>query len=197
YDEAARVLEEAIDVAFSAGLDNTAQWALADLGVCRLHQGDPAAAEELFARAAFVSEHVGDNAGLVLATYGNALLAQVRGDWDAARAGFTQARTGFLSLATPVPEALAVAGVARCDEAEGLLDAAREGYQEAAAMGERSGEPGVLASAYEGLGRVAALQGDWETAEKHFAEAAETRDRGTRPAPPHEARDLEAVLVRR
>ncbi|HET7736873.1 MAG TPA: BTAD domain-containing putative transcriptional regulator, partial [Nocardioidaceae bacterium] len=47
YDEAARVLEEAIDVAFSAGLDNTAQWALADLGVCRLHQGDPAAAEEL------------------------------------------------------------------------------------------------------------------------------------------------------
>ena len=51
YEEGARVLEEAIDVATSAGLYNTVQWALADLGVAQLHLGNMEMSRDLFDRA--------------------------------------------------------------------------------------------------------------------------------------------------
>lgn len=128
----------------------------------------------------------------MLAAYGQGLLAQVRGDWPAARARYVAARTGFAGLGTPVPEGLCVLGVARCDEGEGRLDAARDGYREASAIAVSVGEPGLSASAEEGLGRVAALQGELHDAETHFAAVEGIRHRGARPAPPHEARDLAA-----
>ena len=79
YDEAARVLEEAIDVARGAGLWNTAQWALADLAIEKVHLGDHDAARRLFDEAAAASREVGDGAGEVLAGYGYGLLAHVEG----------------------------------------------------------------------------------------------------------------------
>ena len=54
-EEGAHVLEEAIDVAASAGLWNTVQWAHADPAVAKVHVGDPATARDLFDRAAGVA----------------------------------------------------------------------------------------------------------------------------------------------
>src|SRR3954462_6174663 len=80
-EEGARVLEEAIDVAASAGLWNTVQWAYADLAIEKGHVGDLVTARALFDRAVDASQEVGDGAGEVLATYGYGLLAEVDREW--------------------------------------------------------------------------------------------------------------------
>ena len=193
YEEAARVLEEAIDVAASAGLYNTVQWALADLGVAQLHMGHVDSARELFDRASAASEHIGDGAGTILAGYGYGLLAQVRGDWVEARERFKAALLGFGTLGTPVPEGLALAGLARCDEAEGDARSAQERYEQVLTVGRRAGEPALTATALEGLGRLAAETGDWAGADELLEQGAELRKRAARPAPPHERHDVEAV----
>ena len=195
YEEGSRVLEEAIDVAAGAGLYNTVQWALADLGVAQLHLGNTETARELFDRAGAASEHVGDGAGEVLAGYGYGLLAQVAGDWGEARRRFTAAELGFGTLGTPVPEGLAVAGLARCDEAAGELSSARDRYADVLAIGRRVGEPGLISTALEGLGRFAAEGGDVAEAHRLLSEASALRRSSARPAPPHEHRDLEAATA--
>ena len=119
YDEGAVVLEEAIDVAAEAGLHNTVQWALADLGVTLLHLDAIDQARDAFDRAVAASDFVGDGAGAFLAAYGYGLLAQSEREWAEARDRFSTALEGFLVLGTPVPQGLAIAGLARCDEAAG------------------------------------------------------------------------------
>jgi tetratricopeptide (TPR) repeat protein len=192
FEEAARALEEAIDVSRAAGLWNTAQWALADLAVEKVHIGELNAARRLFDEAAAASREVGDGAGEVLAGYGYGLLAHVNQSWDEARRHYETAVDGFRGLGTPVPQGVALAGLARCDEADGDITAAGARYAEALDLGRRVGEPGVTASALEGLARVARTSGDLHTAAERLAEAAEVRKRFHRPAPPHERRDLEA-----
>ena len=125
YEEGARVLEEAIDVATSAGLYNTVQWALADLGVAQLHLGNMDLSRDLFDRASAASEYIGDGAGAVLAGYGYGLLAQVRGDWGEARERFAAAHEGFGTLARRFPRDSHSPALARCDEAEGDLPCPR------------------------------------------------------------------------
>jgi tetratricopeptide (TPR) repeat protein len=193
YEESARVLEEAIDVAASAGIYNTVQWALADLAVAQVNLGNREAASDLFARAAAASRQVGDGAGEVLATYGRALLGQLDGDWRTARRCYVDAMSGFKGLATPVPEGLCLAGVARCDEADGDPDAAREGYQRALDVGRHVGEPGLVATALEGLARVAVVSGAAADAQRLVREAAAVRQAGARPAPPHERHDMDQM----
>ena len=94
-EEGAHDLEEAIDVAASAGLYNTVQWALADLALVHLNLGRRDVARDLFDRADAASEHVGDGAGTVLAHYGHGLLALQDGDVDEAERRFALARDGF------------------------------------------------------------------------------------------------------
>ena len=84
-EEGARVLEEAIDVAASAGLWNTVQWAYADLAIEKVYVGELTTARDLFDRGAKASQEVGDGAGEVLADYGYGLLAEVDREWLAAR----------------------------------------------------------------------------------------------------------------
>jgi predicted ATPase/DNA-binding SARP family transcriptional activator len=195
YPEAARTLEEAIDVATSAGLYNTVQWALGDLGVTHLHQGHRDQASDMFSRASAASEHIGDGAGTVLATYGHALMAQTTGDWPAARRQFATARDGFQTLGTPVPQGLSLVGLARCDEADGNLDTARDGYQHVLDLSHQVGEPSLTATALEGLGRIAWANGEVDEARAFLAQAAEVRQSRSRPAPPHERRDLATLAT--
>ena len=192
YEEGSRVLEEAIDVAASAGLYNTVQWALADLGVAQLHLGNTDAARDLFGRAAAASEAVGDGAGEVLAGYGHGLLARVDEDWDEARRRFETALTGFGTLGTPVMQGAALAGLARCDEAAGDLDLAGRRFTEVLDIARTVGEPGLVATALEGLARIAAAGGDRDATQRLLAEAGAVRSSASRPAPPYERRDLEA-----
>jgi tetratricopeptide (TPR) repeat protein len=195
FDDSARALEEAIDVARAAGLWNTVQWALADLAIERVHLGDLDAARRLFDEAATASVEVGDGAGEVLAEYGYGLLAHVDQDWTAARGRYATAVEGFVDLGTPVMEGAARNGLARCDEADGDAEAATAGYEFALAVGRRLGEPGVTAAALEGLARVADARGDRSEARRQLQEAIEVRTRSHRPAPPHERRDVDALLV--
>jgi tetratricopeptide (TPR) repeat protein len=195
YEEGSRVLEEAIDVAAGAGLYNTVQWALADLGIAQLHLGDEDAARGLFDRAIAASEHVGDGAGAVLACYGHGLLAQVGQEWDVARGRYTESYAGFVALGTPVPQGLALAGLARCDEVAGDVTAAHQRYDELLTLSRRVGEPGLTSTALEGLCRLAAGRGDRALASTLLAEATQLRTTSSRPAPPHEQRDLAATLV--
>ncbi|WP_344301805.1 BTAD domain-containing putative transcriptional regulator [Nocardioides bigeumensis] len=192
YDEGSRVLEEAIDVAASAGLYNTVQWALADLAIAQLHLGDEAAARDLFDRASAASEHIGDGAGTVLAHYGHGLLAQVREDWREAQRLFEQALSGFEQLSTPVPQGLALAGLARCDEALGDTISSRARYEVVLDQGGRVGEPALIATALEGLARLAHAAGDDQVADL-VARAQAVRRQFVRPAPPHERRDMERL----
>jgi tetratricopeptide (TPR) repeat protein len=193
YTEAAPVLLEAIAVAQEAGLFNTVQWALADLAVLRTFQGRYDDAAELFARAADASMHVGDGAGEVLATYGNALLAQLSGDWESARSGYVIAIEGFRSLETPVPEGHAHSGLARCYEIAGEDDLAESEFQQTLQLGTVLGEPGLSASALEGLARIARRRGQTARAAARAAQAADIRARFARPAPPHERQDAIAA----
>jgi predicted ATPase/DNA-binding SARP family transcriptional activator len=193
YEEGARVLEEAIDVATSAGLYNTVQWALADLGIAQLHMGNADLSRELFDRASAASEYIGDGAGTILAGYGYGLLAQVGGDWGEARQRFVAAHEGFETLGTPVPAGLAMAGLARCDEAAGDSVLATERYEQVLAAGRAVGEPGLIATALEGLARLAAAKNEAAEVKRLLGEAALVRKRSSRPAPPHELRDLQGL----
>ena len=190
FADAAPALEEAIDVARGAGLWNTAQWALADLAIEKVHLGDHDTARQLFDEAAAASREIGDGAGEVLAGYGYGLLAHVAGDWAGARQHYAVAVDAFLDLGTPVYEGIVLAGLGRCDEADGDTDAAQARYQDALEVGRRLGEPSVTASALEGLARLASAGGDPATATARFVEAAGIRERFHRPAPPHERADL-------
>ena len=192
FGEAAPVLEEAIDVARGAGLWNTAQWALADLAIEKVHLGDHDTARRLFDEAAAASREIGDGAGEVLAGYGYGLLAHVEGDWDEARRHYAIAVDAFINLGTPVYEGIVLTGLGRCDEADGDTDAAQASDQEALELGRRLGEPSVTASAMEGLARLAFAAGDRASAAARFGEAAGIRERFHRPAPPHEQADLGA-----
>ena len=183
----AHVLEEAIDVAASAGPWNTVQWAHADLAVAKVHVGDLATARDLFDRAAQASREVGDGAGEALATYGCGLLAEVEGDWSAAGPRYAEAVAGFERLGTPVWVGIARAGLGRC--AEALADpGAGDHFAAALTVGRELGEPSVTAAALEGLGRLARAQGRPEEGDRLAGEAAEVRERFVRPMPPHERR---------
>ncbi len=193
YEESARVLEEAIDVAAEAGLYNTVQWALADLGVTQLHLGERTAARDAFDRASAASEQVGDGAGAILAGYGYGLLAHTEGAWLEARRRYAEALEGFALLGTPVPQGLAEAGLARCDEAEHDRATATERYEEVLRTGRRMGEPSLIALGLEGLARLAADGGDDAAAHELAGEASRVREASRRPAPPHERRDMEGL----
>ena len=189
-EEGARVLEEAIDVAASAGLWNTVQWAYADLAIEKVYVGDLATARDLFDRAANASREVGDGAGEVLATYGYGLLAEVDGDWPDGTSGTTKRRSSASSgsarrcgPASPWPGR----GVAPRRSASSPPPVAC--YESALAVGRELGEPSVTAASLEGLGRLARARGQHEDGDRMAREAAEIRERFARPAPPHERRE--------
>lgn len=194
YEDGSQVLREAIDVAGGAGLFNTVQWALADLGVARIHLGDRDGALDAFARAAAASEQVGDGAGVVLAAYGHGLLAWNEGRLDDARPLFEEAVEGFARLGTPVPQGLAIVGLARCDEDDGELGLAAERLESALALGRSTGEGALVAASLEGLARVAARRGGGAEMRRLVDEAAGVRLTTGRPATPLERRDLLAVV---
>lgn len=188
-EEGARILEEAIDVAASAGLWNTVQWAYADLAIEKVHVSDLRAARDLFDRAATASQKVGDGAGEVLAAYGYGLLGEVGADWVEADRRYEEAVVGFERLGTPVWVGIALAGRGRCAEALGDLAGAGEHFENALTVGRSLGEPSVTAASLEGLGRLAHGQGRRADGDRMSREAAEIRHRFARPVPPHERRE--------
>jgi tetratricopeptide (TPR) repeat protein len=181
-DEGAHDLEEAIDVAASAGLFNTVQWALADLALVQLNLGRSEVARDLFNRADASSKHVGDGAGTVLSDYGHGLLSLQDGDIDEAERRIRLARDGFAALGTPVWEGWAVVTEGRCVEVRGDVPSARDLYENAHGLGVRAGEPGLTASALEGLARTWAAD-DAQRANTLEREAADVRGRLGRPRP--------------
>jgi tetratricopeptide (TPR) repeat protein len=195
YAEAVPILEQAIAVSSSAGVFNTAQWALSDLGVALLAMGERAAATEAFDRAAVASEDVGDAAGVILAGLGRALIAQIDGDAAAARPLFEEAVRGLTRLGTPLWGGHALAGVAWCDWREGLLDDARQRYTQVHAAGTQYGEPTLVATGLEGLARAAAASGLADEAQARLIEAAEVRRAAARPAPPHEQLEIDELTA--
>jgi predicted ATPase/DNA-binding SARP family transcriptional activator len=181
-EEGAHELEEAIDVAGSAGLYNTVQWALADLALAHLNLGRRDVARDLFDRADAASEHIGDGAGTILAHYGHGLLALQDGDLDAAERRLMLARDGFSVLRTPVWEGWAILTLARCRELGGGPLTARELHEAALRLGRQAGEPGLTASALEGLARTWAPE-EADRAAALEVEASDVRERLGRPRP--------------
>lgn len=192
YADAIPILEDAIEVAAAAGLHNTVQWALGDLGIALIHIGDLDGAALTFQRAAAASDAIGDGAGKVLEAYGRGLLAQVATRWEQARELFIEAHRGFIALGTPVPAAYALAGRARCDEDAGALQDAAEAYREVLDIGTTVAEPGLRAFALEGLGRLAMLADPVAGAEL-LEQARTVRQEGARPVWPHERAERSAV----
>jgi predicted ATPase/DNA-binding SARP family transcriptional activator/tetratricopeptide (TPR) repeat protein len=181
-DEGARDLEEAIDVAASAGLFNTVQWATADLALVQLNLGRREVARDLFNRADAASKHVGDGAGTVLAHYGHGLLALQDGDIEQAQKRFRLAHDGFAALKTPVWEGWTLVTQGRCVELRGDIPAARDHYETARGLGITAGEPGLTASSLEGLARTW-IDESPERSETLEREAHDLRERLGRPRP--------------
>jgi predicted ATPase len=181
-EEGAHDLEEAIDVAASAGLYNTVQWALADLALAHLNLGRRDVASHLFDRADAASEHIGDGAGTILAHYGHGLLALQDGDLEEAERRLLLAKDGFSVLKTPVWEGWALVTLARCRELRDGPLTARDAYEAALRLGRQAGEPGLTASALEGLARSWAPE-EPERATALEVEASDVRERLGRPRP--------------
>src|SRR4051812_745793 len=160
HDEAVGVYQEAIEVAAAAGVHNTVQWAQADLGRTFLALGRVDEAAESFSQAGTVRDGAGDDAGHTLATYGAAVVAQRRGEHDAARPLFEDAYRGFDELGVPQATGLALLGLGGCDEAVGHTAAAHVTYQRLLQLGESAGEVTLVASGLEGLARVAIAESD-------------------------------------
>ena len=194
YAEAVPVLEQAIEVSSSAGVYNTVQWALADLGAALLALGERPAAGAAFDRAAVASDEVGDAAGVVLAGLGRAQMAQHLGDAVGARPLFEAAVRGLTRLGTPLWGGHALAGVAWCDWRDALFDEAAERYRSVQAAGDRHGEPTLLAAGLEGLARVAVSTGQRDEAQLLVKEAAGIRQATARPPLPHEQQELDDLF---
>ena len=185
--DAVPVLQEAIDVASAAGVYNTAQWATADLGLALLGLGRVEEAADYFDRAGTARDEVGDDAGTILRTYGQAVLASTRGDHAAARTLFVHAHDGFQRLGVVAPTGLALAGIAAADEHLGNTGATLDGYQRLLRHAESSGEMGLMAAALEGLARAALITREPARAAELLARAAAIRATYDRPATPTEA----------
>ena len=197
YAEAVPVLEQAIEVSISAGVHNTAQWALSDLAAALLALGEREAADAALDRAVAASQEVGDAAGVVLAGLGRATAAQIDRDATTARPLFEEAVAGLTRLQTPLWKGHALAGVAWCDWFDGRLDDAAERYANVHAAGEQHGEPTLLATGLEGLARVAIARGGGDAAMAFLRQAAEVRQDAHRPAPPHEQAELAEIQGQR
>jgi predicted ATPase/DNA-binding SARP family transcriptional activator len=196
--EAVPVLREAIEVAARAGVYNTVQWATADLGLALLALGRVEEASQCFARAGSVPDQVGDDAGKVLAIYGNAVVAQRAGERVAARALFERAYTGFDRLGVRLATGLALAGIAGCDEQAGDLAAARNAYEKLLTLGQSWAEAGLIVGGLEGLARSNLAHADPVGAAELLARAAWLRDAYDRPAtaPERAAADRVAAQAR-
>lgn len=184
YADSVAVLEEAIEVAVAAGMINTAQWAMGDLGMALLYLGDNDAAEACFTQARTVAAEIGDAAGEVLANYGQAVRARMRGDADAARPLYAHALDGFRTLDTPVYAAHAEAGLAWCDVEEKRSGSAEERYTELRRRAELLSEPVLTAIALEGLARIEVGEGRRDSAAALLTEAEAARAASGRPAAP-------------
>jgi predicted ATPase/DNA-binding SARP family transcriptional activator len=182
HAEAVPVLEEAIDVAGRAGVHNTVQWATADMGLALLSMGRVQEASACFARVGSVSDQVGDDVGTVLAAYGDAVLAQRRGDYATARPKFDYAYRAFERLGVRLATGLALAGLAACDERAGDLSAARVGYTALVELGQSAGEVGLIATGLEALARTAVIEADPERAAELLARASGLRRTYDQPA---------------
>jgi tetratricopeptide (TPR) repeat protein len=193
--DAVPVLQEAIDVASAAGVYNTAQWATADLGLALLALGRVDEAAAYFTRAGTARDEVGDDAGSILHTYGQAVLSATRGDHPAARALFVRAHDGFQRLGVAAPTGLALAGIAAADEHLGDTGAAQDGYQRLLEHAETSGEMGLTAAALEGLARAALTNREPARAAELLARAAAVRDTYDRPATPIDAEAITATAA--
>src|SRR4051812_29513078 len=190
HAEAVPVLEEAIAVAVRAGVYNTAQWATADLGLAHLALGQLDAASACFSRTGATPQQSGDEAGIALATYGEAVLSQERGEPERARELFTAAHEAFDRMGVALATGLALAGLARCDEALEDWPAAADRYQQLTAFGHERGEYGLMASGLEGLARAALRDGDPTRAARLLSQAAWLRRTQDRPGTPQEAQDV-------
>ncbi|MGQ0632705.1 MAG: ATP-binding protein [Sporichthyaceae bacterium] len=193
HAESVAVLEEAIDVALSAELYNTAQWALGDLGIALLYLNDYDEAELCFARAEAASAEIGDAAGAMLASYGRGARARIAGDPEGARPLFARAADGFRRLGTPGHAALAEAGLAWCDLAQSRVASAEDRYRDVHLVGESLGDAVLVALALEGTARIAAVRGERARAEAALAQAGQLRSAHGRPAAPHDRTELANV----
>ena len=189
-EEGARILEEAIDVAASAGLWNTVQWAYADLAIEKVYVGDLGRPRATCSTAPRTPPR---RSATVQVRCWPPTATDCSPRWTGTGrtpGGATKRRSSASSgSARPCGSAFALAGQGRCAEALGDLAAAGGLYEKALAVGRKLGEPSVTAASLEGLGRLARAAGQHEDGDRMSREAAEIRERFARPAPPHERRE--------
>ncbi len=196
--EAVPVLQEAIAVASDAGVHNTAQWALADLGIALLALGRLEEATDCFVRAGATADTATDEAGGALATYGQAILAQTHGDYSTAGPLFARAKNGFAKMGVRLAMGRAMSGLADCDYRTGDTNTSAQEYAEIVELGESSGESGLIAAGLEGSARRATVTGNPRDGARMLGRAGKVRaTHGRPPTQPELAVALEAEKVAR
>jgi tetratricopeptide (TPR) repeat protein len=196
-DVALQTYEAALVEGRQAGMVNTIQYLLANMGHIALLLGDPDRAERLFAEAAVAARELGAE-GSPLAALGEGMLARYRGDPTAAHHHFSAA-LGMLAA----PEvrdwaAAATSGLGFVAESAGDLAAVERLHRQAVQLATSAGHVGAAARAVamEGLACVAAARGDGQTAAALLGTAARWRVEAHRPATPLEQHDIDRAADR-
>jgi predicted ATPase/DNA-binding SARP family transcriptional activator len=196
-DSALRTYEAALVEGRQAGMANTIQYLLANMGHIALLLGDADRAGNLFAEAAEAARELGAE-GSPLAVLGEGLLGRHRSDLPGAEHHFTAA-IGMLTA----PEvrdwaAAATSGLGFVAESTGDLAAAERRHRQALQLATDAGHVGAAARAVamEGLACVAAARGDGQTAATLLGTAARWRAETHRPATPLEQHDIERAADR-
>ena len=164
-------------------------------GYCPAGTGRVDEAAEYFTRADAAGDQVGADAGSILRTYGQAIMASDRGQYAAALALFVQAHDGFQRLEVAFPTGLALAGSLPPTNIS-VTPAAQDGYQRLLRHAESSGEMGLTASALEGLAPVALADREPAPAPELLARAAAVRDTYDRQFPECDIARTSGCVVR-
>ena len=131
------------------------------------------------------NQTTGHEAGAALATYGQAVLAQTRGDYSKAAPLFAKSKDGFAKMGVRLATGRALSGLADCHYRSGDTNMAACEYAEIVELGESSGESGLVAAGLEGLARQAAGGNPREGA-RLLGRAATLRATQARPPTPPE-----------
>ncbi|MET9669373.1 BTAD domain-containing putative transcriptional regulator [Streptomyces sp. NPDC006475] len=192
--EAAKVYEGALAEGRKAGLANTVQYALANLGHVALALGDLPRAERRFEQSHAVARELGAD-GNPMAALGQAHLARQRDD-PAASAHYTRVLELLHGQDKPDWAAGALTGLGFLAELAGDLDTAQSYHRRAWRTAAHSAAVGAVAGAMEGLACTLAASGDGEAAARLLGAAARWRDNRGCPASPAEWQDIERATTR-
>src|SRR5262249_13893026 len=162
--EATVVLEEAIRLAEAAGDAGNLSYALENVSVVYLLQGELETTDRYMRHALALVERTGDPIVVALMTLRRGMGDCALGRWEAARADFERADEMLRSVGTSWVSAYIATGLGLLQLAQGETELGLHHLEEAVSLGQRSGDLQVLRWAQIALAEFDILSNDAQAA---------------------------------